>query len=309
MNNQWNQKLEFYEYTKKANPKMPPIQYHAFLSKEHDINKTRLKWLDLSAELQTGFRATTPNVLIGFVCLQAGQSLITTINASSHFFYVAKGSGITKSEFGDCVWQAGDIITFPAARELSHQAQEKSLLYYVNDEPLLSYLGVAPAQAIFSPTHYPNTAIMEHLHEVRHQAGAGKRNRNGVLIANPVCHLTHTITPTLWALYNVITPDQVQPPHRHNSVALDFVISAQQGVYSLMSDTIDENGQLVNPIRADWHTNGEFITPPGLWHSHHNESDEDAYILPVQDAGLQTQMRTLDIRFARPVSTNNLSMT
>jgi hypothetical protein len=30
-----------------------------------------------------------------------------------------------------------------------------------------------------------------------------------------------------------------------------------------------------------------------------NEGDEDAIVLPVQDAGLQTYMQTLDIQFAR----------
>ena len=41
-----------------------------------------------------------------------------------------------------------------------------------------------------------------------------------------------------------------------------------------------------------------FTTPPGYWHSHHNESDEPAWVFPVQDAGLFTHQRTLDIRFA-----------
>jgi quercetin dioxygenase-like cupin family protein len=27
---------------------------------------------------------------------------------------------------------------------------------------------------------------------------------------------------------------------------------------------------------------GVFITPPGWWHSHHNESNNDAFVLPVQ---------------------------
>jgi hypothetical protein len=33
-------------------------------------------------------------------------------------------------------------------------------------------------------------------------------------------------------------------------------------------------------------------------HSHHNESDSTAWVLPIQDAGLYTHQRTLDIRFA-----------
>lgn len=40
-------------------------------------------------------------------------------------------------------------------------------------------------------------------------------------------------------------------------------------------------------------TGGSFVTPPGWWHSHHNDSDEDAWVLPMQDAGLYTQVRAL----------------
>ena len=33
-------------------------------------------------------------------------------------------------------------------------------------------------------------------------------------------------------------------------------------------------------------------------HSHHNETGTDAWVLPMQDAGLYTYQRTLDIRFS-----------
>lgn len=48
-----------------------------------------------------------------------------------------------------------------------------------------------------------------------------------------------------------------------------------------------------------WASGAAFITPPGMWHSHHNESDADAYVIPIQDAGLQTYLRSLDIRFGK----------
>jgi hypothetical protein len=41
-----------------------------------------------------------------------------------------------------------------------------------------------------------------------------------------------------------------------------------------------------------------FVTPPGHWHSHVNESGHPARLLPIQDAGLHTYLRSLDIRFA-----------
>ena len=33
-------------------------------------------------------------------------------------------------------------------------------------------------------------------------------------------------------------------------------------------------------------------------HSHHNETGTPAWVLPMQDAGLYTYQRTLDIRFS-----------
>jgi hypothetical protein len=68
-------------------------------------------------------------------------------------------------------------------------------------------------------------------------------------------------------------------------------------ITALMGPEIDEEGNIVNALRVDWSTGGAFVTPPGWWHSHHNESSEDAWVLPIQDAGLYTHQRTLDIRF------------
>ncbi len=60
---------------------------------------------------------------------------------------------------------------------------------------------------------------------------------------------------------------------------------------------VDHEGRIINPVKAIWEPNTVFITPPGWWHSHHNESNQDAYVFPIQDAGLHTYMRTLDIQF------------
>lgn len=60
------------------------------------------------------------------------------------------------------------------------------------------------------------------------------------------------------------------------------------GVYTAMARSIDKDGKLIDPVNAPWKTGGAFTTPPGWWHSHVNETDEDAWVLPVQDAGLFT---------------------
>jgi gentisate 1,2-dioxygenase len=124
-----------------------------------------------------------------------------------------------------------------------------------------------------------------------------ERNRNGVLFGNEATPLTASLTHTLWALFNALPARVVQKAHRHNSVALDLCVSAGPNTYTLMSDALDARGELVNPVRADWKSGAVCVSPPGLWHSHHNESDVDAIVLPIQDAALHTWMRTLDIRF------------
>jgi gentisate 1,2-dioxygenase len=37
-----------------------------------------------------------------------------------------------------------------------------------------------------------------------------------------------------------------------------------------------------DPVRVEWKVGGVFVTPPGWWHSHHNDSTEDAWVLPLQ---------------------------
>ena len=75
-----------------------------------------------------------------------------------------------------------------------------------------------------------------------------------------------------------------------------------------MSRSIDKDGKLIDPVKAPWKTGGAFTTPPGWWHSHVNESDKDAWVLPIQDAGLFTHQVGLepkvwhhDVCFAGPL--------
>jgi gentisate 1,2-dioxygenase len=63
---------------------------------------------------------------------------------------------------------------------------------------------------------------------------------------------------------------------------------------------LDKSGMIKNGVRADWAPGASFVTPPGYWHSHHNESGADAHVLPIQDAGLHTYLRTLEITFSHP---------
>lgn len=103
-------------------------------------------------------------------------------------------------------------------------------------------------------------------------------------------------------MFGMVPVGAVQAPHRHQSVALDLIVDCQPGVYTLVGTELASDGTIRNPKRLDWESGGAFITPPGHWHSHINESGAPAWLLPIQDAGLHTHLRSLDIRFA-PSST------
>lgn len=297
--NNWSEQAIFHEYLSAANPTLTPIPYCAFESEQHQTGDSRIIICNLSSQLNIDCPATSPNCLINFIRVQQGGCVESNANASSQLFYVIRGSGKTSSEFGELNWYEGDVFTVPACQQdLVHTASEDSALYWVHDGPLFYYLGATASTAIFKPTIYRRDDIYAELDKVLSLKDSSKRNRSGVLLGNPECTQTKTITPVLWALFNSIAPGQVQAPHRHNSTALDFCVSAaSEGVYTLIAEKIDDNKQLINPQRADWKSGSAFVTPPGYWHSHHNESDESAIVLPVQDAGLFTYQRTLDIRF------------
>eukprot|EP00276_Gloeochaete_wittrockiana_P007292 CAMPEP_0184659806 /NCGR_PEP_ID=MMETSP0308-20130426/31125_1 /TAXON_ID=38269 /ORGANISM="Gloeochaete witrockiana, Strain SAG 46.84" /LENGTH=295 /DNA_ID=CAMNT_0027099895 /DNA_START=443 /DNA_END=1330 /DNA_ORIENTATION=+ len=289
--------VQLFEYMSAANPKMPKIPFGALPAELHESGPTRLIPFDISPHLQTSFPATTPNLLAQYVRINKYDSIEVNSVSTSQFYYVIRGYGRTETELGTVTWSAGDVFVIPGGVKTTHFASSDSALYFVDDSPLLSYLGVEPKTTKFNPTHYTGDALNRELQKIRMQPGATKRNRCGILLGNAANPLTKTITHTLWSLLNIIPHSLVQKPHRHNSVALDLVVLAKPGVYTLIAKEVDADGNLVNPVRQDWHSGEVFITPPGWWHSHHNESDEEAIVLPVQDAGLHTYLRTLDIQF------------
>ena len=231
----------------------------------------------------------------------SGETVSTSAVATSSCFYVIRGSG--KSNWGDaqCVsWAQGDLFTVPGSDAVLHSAGDVDCaLYYVSDAPLLSYLGVVPSVHRFQPTHWTNALLRGAVADLAAEGGEHS-NRLGVLLGTASTESsTKTLTHTLWSLLNMLPARAVQPPHRHNSVALDLAVSAPpHGCYTLMGAELGEDGWVKDPVRADWEEGSVFSTPPGWWHSHHNESDVAAWVLPVQDAGLYTHQRTLDIRFS-----------
>ena len=292
----------YYDYGSAASPifqhLIEPIAIDTFSGELHRSGPTRIIPLDLSESLKCAGPATSPGLCASFVRVVTGEDIDTFANATSQLFYVMRGRG--RSESGDTIldWGPGDFMTLPAACAARHRADDDAALYWIHDEPLLRYLGVTATERRFVPTVYRHQRCEEKLEQIKADPVASKANRLSVLLANSEFPQTRTITQALWAMYGAIPANVVQYPHRHEAVALDLVIDCPAGCYTMIGSELDDTGMVKNGVRADWSPGSVFVTPPGLWHSHHNESDVEARVLPIQDAGLHTFLRTLEIEYS-----------
>ena len=294
----------FYEYTVAADPMgsgaISHIPFANFSSELHESGGTRIIPLDISAELGCEGPATSPALCANFVRILAGATLSTNFNATSQLFYVIYGSGLTDFDGIKIPWKKGDFVALPMGKETHHFAELDSVFYLIHDEPLLRYLGAKANIQRFKPTLYTSEDSLRELSNVKKEAQAKNRSRISVLLANKAMDQTLTVTHTLWAMLGVLPINAVQLPHRHQSVALDLILDCAPGCYTLVGTRISAQGEIINATRVDWKPYSAFITPPGYWHAHYNESVSEAHLIPLQDAGLHTYLRSLDIKFVMP---------
>ena len=295
--------VRIYEYVKAANPKLEKIPIKVYKSDDFKKSKTSIIPFDLSEILNTKYFATSPNLLASFVKISANDEIdLKNYNISSQLFYIIYGNG--KCDIirrGTLNYYQGDMLVLSNI-DTKFVASEDTMIYWITDEPLLKYLNVKSINQNFSHILIRSEKMLSSINNILNDEGNENKNRLGVLLGNPStdpCGTgTLTVTPILWSLLNIIPSNCVQKPHRHNSIALDLCVYApKEGIYTLMGPELDENGNVKDPIKCKWESGSVFITPPGWWHSHHNDTDEPGWVLPIQDAGLYTYMRTLDIQF------------
>lgn len=305
-----------FEYESAANPQLPKIPISSHKIKNIHYND----WvenvpIDLSQTLNMDYMCTTPNLLCSFITIQSCLFQCSykpkNFDFFSKLFYIINGVGEVYCEICDgitynFVFKKGDLIVLPKCTNYSISSVSNDIdntiqIYSVDDSPLYKYLKVKNAGPTIVPTHYTKYDMETYLRQVMTCKDNKNKNRNGILLSNTEMERigTKTLTPILWSLLNVLQAHSVQKPHRHNSVALDYCVKASGEVYTIMGKELDENNNIKDPIKVMWEQGSFFITPPGYWHSHVNESDEEAVVLPVQDAGLYTYQRTLNIEFVR----------
>ena len=302
---EWADDARLFEYSKAANPigsghapQVPIVQFGPEIYRDQP---TGVVPLDLSKELGVKDGAvTSPALLANFLRIRAGEQIDTSPNATSQLYYVLYGRGFAAINGHLVKWEKGDFLTLPASAHSVFYADAEAAMYWVHDEPLLRYLGADATQPRFRPTKFRRADAVAKLEDIAARPGANDKSRVSVLLANANQEQTLTITHVLWAMFGVLPAGQEQRPHRHQSVALDLILDAPpSGCYTLLGTRLDERGEIADPIRVDWQAGGAFTTPPGMWHAHYNETDQAAHLIPVQDAGLQTYLRSLDIKFTQ----------
>ena len=288
-----------WEYSAAATPDLKDVPIQPFPASLHESGETRIIDLDLSSVLATPYRATTPALMASYVRICPAEKIRTEAASTSEAFFVLRGAG--RTEVGDLTidWKQGDAFTLPCNSGATHFADSDTALFWVHDGPLLAYLGAKPAGARFQAAFYSREYMQQEIERIREIGIRENRNRVGIILGNKACPSTKTMTHSMWSLFNLLPAGAVQKPHRHQSVAIDLAVFSGPGTYTMIAQHVDFEGNLIDPVRADWGSSSVFVTPPGWWHSHHNESDQDAYVFPVQDAGLHTYLRTLDIQFIR----------
>jgi hypothetical protein len=163
----------------------------------------------------------------------------------------------------------------------------------VHDWPLLRYLGANAATPRFRPTLYPRERTELELRLMAQDPTASRGYCGGVLLANKEFPHTRTATPVIASMFGILAPRSVELPDRSESVVLGLFIDCEPGCYTLIGGDIDDRGNIVDPKRIDWTPSAAFMMPPGFWYSHHNPTDSPARLLPIQDAGLYTYLRSL----------------
>ncbi|MCB1741213.1 MAG: cupin domain-containing protein [Gammaproteobacteria bacterium] len=273
--------------------KLPPVPDMAFTEEParalDPATGTGLIACDISAQLLCDFPATSPLVLARYARIRKGETLRTELAATGVIAYVIAGSGSLQCADEVVKWSAGDILLLPGGVAHHYQAGETdAVLWLVSNEPQLAFDHLRPPAPGDAPTrlvHYKAEEVERQIALIydvgRDEAIAG----SALILSAEEQEATRNALPTLTVAMNSLMPGVVQRPHRHNSVAVSLVIKGE-GCFSM-----------IDGRRKDWSPFATTITPAVSVHSHHNEGDEQALFLIIQDGGIYYHARAMGFEF------------
>ena len=152
-------KAQLFDYRQAANPirsgLTEPIPYRCWSPELHRQGPSGVIPLDLSAELGVSGPATSPGLAAHFIRINAGEGVRAAAIATSALFFVLSGEGLCRCRAEDSEttvrWSQGDLFVLPAGGTPLLEGTTDSVLYWVHDAPLLSYLGVTPSKPASRP--------------------------------------------------------------------------------------------------------------------------------------------------------------
>jgi gentisate 1,2-dioxygenase len=172
---------------------------------------------------------------------------------------VLRGRGFSAANGELVAWGDGDFITLPACSRSTHHAATDAAMYCVTDELFVRFLGATAIEARIAPTNCDGQIALAELEKVALDPHASELSRVSILLVNAIETQTLTVTHTRWAMLGLLPVAAVQRPHRHQSVALDLIVECAPGCYTLVGDTIDADGEIVDAERVDWISRGAFV--------------------------------------------------
>jgi gentisate 1,2-dioxygenase len=290
------------DYTRRAlyyssadgfNIKRPAVQARTFTAERDTVHDpaapTGLVALDQRGQLGVDFAATTPLLLTRYARIRLGEKLVTRFPASGEIYYAIAGAGETLVGAESIAWQAGDAFCLPGGRDVVHVALGGDcVLWIVTNEPALAFeraQAPAPGAAAIEPVHYPAAEIHRQLDAIHGLPAEKTQTGKAVTLSQTALERDRTCLPSLTLAMNSLLPGQSQRAHRHNAVAVTLIVQGTR-CHSIV------DGQ-----RLAWERHATMITPPGASHSHHNDGDELALFLIVQDGGLHYHTRTMGFAY------------
>ena len=101
---------------------------------------------------------------------------------------------------------------------------------------------------------------------------AKEAERRVLILENPGMRGNSSVTTSLYAGLQLVTPGECAPAHRHSQSALRLVLETSAGAHTT-----------VNGERTPMHFGDFIITPPWGWHDHGNDGDAPAIWLDGLD--------------------------
>lgn len=254
---EYSEYIRAYEYESNVNPNLKQVP---IVTKNSSDVEYGITFINFNEIYNVKHKATTPNLLASFIKLEPNTEIHenndSDMNGSSHLFYIINGNGLISINDGETYQHfhvsSEDIFVSPFFNSISikNNGDEELCIYYINDSPLVNYLGCSTKSRTFRPTIYSKEFIQDNLIRLSNP----NNNRKGILLSNEDTEIigVNTITPVLWSLYNELPPNTKQRPHKHNSVALDLCVKCDdyENVYTLVGEKLDENGNIIDPIQG-----------------------------------------------------------